>query len=807
MRVHKYQDANLPEDYVDIHYREQNSQINGLFRYLEALDSIHGKNDQGIRVIPVSDVYFFETVDRKTWAYLEKDVYEVEPGIHKILEEFSGKGLVQISRSMCVNVFKIDYIQADLNMRYKIFLTNGETVIMNRSFKKDFFSYLDHLTERRDRLLKLFQRSSRKEKKFLYLSYAANVFLLSIVLMIVKLLAETSFDLSESDAEQSAMMALGVIFVAVVIIAFFLWLIAMEFKGLYDSRVIFNRNVRLMGFPGRKLMTLYLLEMFDMQVPCVAGGGFLGIVVYHFYAMRNSEEILWMEPGILIAAIVIHLCMLMLTFTFVGRKCAGQSAVTEQRGSQGVKRVRRKKWGTKRERQSVVVKQRRTGRAIICLGIAAAMGIVIRIICHQFWNIFDATDALRYSQAVKLAYLAVVAAGFGPVMRLVFRIAEAIGKRFGAMHFSFSLMLAKSFWGRFLIMSFLMIFSGAFFCGLYTLFETTRSACDILARESIHYQSYYIYDQLYYYDDPLYSVNQSEEELGAFYTFRYRALMEDGGHIWVTGITGEYLGRYETFQTTEVAENGKSPDLITEYPELAELLDNEDFDGIIMDETFANRMGENIVLNVNGTDITFTIYAAVLSHDNDRLDAYVSRSYLEKQLGAENLYNTIYYMETPATVDTDHVFLSQTNEEIWEENWQHIVQGTETMELIFWVILICSMFAICTCLVMSGEDNRRNLAYLRGIGAGKGMLLKMYLFQAIWNVACTILPVTFLTWIFAKGIGYLLMNPGYYGGSFAIDVKKIMLLFGAYFLVSASVQALMVRKTAGSGRYVEVLRG
>lgn len=41
-------------------------------------------------------------------------------------------------------------------------------------------------------LLKRFQHSSRKEKRFLYLSYAANVFLLSVVLMIVKLLAETS---------------------------------------------------------------------------------------------------------------------------------------------------------------------------------------------------------------------------------------------------------------------------------------------------------------------------------------------------------------------------------------------------------------------------------------------------------------------------------------------------------------------------------------------------------------------------------------------------------------------------------------
>lgn len=728
-----------------------------------------------------------------------------------------------------------------------------------------------------DGLLKWFQHSSKKEKEFLYLSYAANVFLLSVVLMIVKLLAETSLVLSESDAEQSAMMSVGVIFVAVVVIAFFLWLIAMEFKGLYDSRVVFNRNVRLMGFSGRKLMTLYLLEMLEMQIPCVAGGGFLGIVVYHFYAMKNSEVILWMEPEILIAAVVIHLCMLLLTFAIVGRKCAGQSAVTAWRGSQGMrKRVGRSQRGEKRARQGVLAKQREPQYAgngeiaerkrtkphreerytnwllpAIWLGIAAAMAIAIQIICHQLWNIFDSTNALRYSQAVKLAYLVVAAAGFGPVMRLVFRIAESIGKRFGAMHFAFSLKLGKSYWGRFLVMSYLMIFSGAFFCGLYTLFETTRSSCDALARASIHYQSYYIYDRLYSRDDSLYSGdqnsdnslysgnqnsddslysgnqnsddllysgnqnsgdslysdNQNDEDADVFYTLRYRALMEDGGHTWVTGITGEYLDRYETLQTAEVTESGESQDLISEYPELAESLDSEDFDGIIMDETFADQMGETVVLNVDGTEIKFTIYATVLSHDNDRLDAYVSRAYLEKQLGVQNQYNTVYYMETPAAVDTAHVFLSQTCEEIWEENWQHIVQGTETMELIFWMILICSMFAICTCLVMSGEDNQRNLAYLRGIGAGKRVLLKMYLFQAIWNVACTILPVTFLTWIFAKGIGFLLMNPGYYGGSFAIDTKMIMLLFGAYFLISGSVQALMVRKTAGSGQCAAVLRG
>ena len=82
------------------------------------------------------------------------------------------------------------------------------------------------------KMVMLLRASSKKEKRFLYISYLLDVFLISIVLMIVKLLEETSFDLSASDAGQSAMMATGIILVAVMIIVFFLWLIAMEFKGV-----------------------------------------------------------------------------------------------------------------------------------------------------------------------------------------------------------------------------------------------------------------------------------------------------------------------------------------------------------------------------------------------------------------------------------------------------------------------------------------------------------------------------------------------------------------------------------------------
>ena len=88
-------------------------------------------------------------------------------------------------------------------------------------------------------------RSSKKEKRLLYISYALNVFLISTIIMIVNALQSGAGDLSASDAGQAGMMSAAMILVAVIIIIFFLWLIAMEFKGLYDSWIIFIISIKM----------------------------------------------------------------------------------------------------------------------------------------------------------------------------------------------------------------------------------------------------------------------------------------------------------------------------------------------------------------------------------------------------------------------------------------------------------------------------------------------------------------------------------------------------------------------------------
>lgn len=146
MRIFKHQDKSLKEDYIDIHYAKITPQISGLFEYLDAMHTITGKNQSGHRMIHIQEIFYCEIVDRKCYAYLEQDVYEIDFSLQKLLDTYHSNGLVRISRSMCVNVFKIQQIRADFNMRMQLHLKNNEVVILNRNYKNVFYKYVKQLT-------------------------------------------------------------------------------------------------------------------------------------------------------------------------------------------------------------------------------------------------------------------------------------------------------------------------------------------------------------------------------------------------------------------------------------------------------------------------------------------------------------------------------------------------------------------------------------------------------------------------------------------------------------------------------------
>ena len=90
------------------------------------------------RVNPL-DIFYIESVDRKTFLYCENDVYESKQKLYE-LEELAMKNFLRISKSVLVNVNKIKTFIPSLS-------GNGEVVLLNREKLAISRRYVNELRE------------------------------------------------------------------------------------------------------------------------------------------------------------------------------------------------------------------------------------------------------------------------------------------------------------------------------------------------------------------------------------------------------------------------------------------------------------------------------------------------------------------------------------------------------------------------------------------------------------------------------------------------------------------------------------
>ena len=89
--------------------------------------------DNEIHRVNPSDIFYFEAVDKKTFIYCERDVYESKLKLYE-LEELAMKDFFRISKSVIVNLSKIKSLIPSFSGRVEAVLTNKEKVIISRQY-------------------------------------------------------------------------------------------------------------------------------------------------------------------------------------------------------------------------------------------------------------------------------------------------------------------------------------------------------------------------------------------------------------------------------------------------------------------------------------------------------------------------------------------------------------------------------------------------------------------------------------------------------------------------------------------------
>jgi DNA-binding LytR/AlgR family response regulator len=88
----------------------------------------------GITMLDLEDVYYFESVDNKVFAYCAKQVYEIRRKLYELEADYEGTDFLRISKSAIVDLSKIVHLSAVFNGRLEAKLKNGEKIIISRQY-------------------------------------------------------------------------------------------------------------------------------------------------------------------------------------------------------------------------------------------------------------------------------------------------------------------------------------------------------------------------------------------------------------------------------------------------------------------------------------------------------------------------------------------------------------------------------------------------------------------------------------------------------------------------------------------------
>lgn len=99
--------------------------------------TLTGSVDERIYQFNLSDVFYFEAVDERVFAYTKNRTLELRTRLYELENAYVEKHFVRCSKSFVVNLMKIECISPILNGRFLAHMKNGEKIIISRQYVAD----------------------------------------------------------------------------------------------------------------------------------------------------------------------------------------------------------------------------------------------------------------------------------------------------------------------------------------------------------------------------------------------------------------------------------------------------------------------------------------------------------------------------------------------------------------------------------------------------------------------------------------------------------------------------------------------
>ena len=94
------------------------------------------KGDKIFQVLP-SEVYYFEAVDNKVFAYMQKEVYDTRYKLYELEKLLENTDFFRASKSTIINLGKVKNFCPGFNGRFEVCMESDERLSVSRQYAPD----------------------------------------------------------------------------------------------------------------------------------------------------------------------------------------------------------------------------------------------------------------------------------------------------------------------------------------------------------------------------------------------------------------------------------------------------------------------------------------------------------------------------------------------------------------------------------------------------------------------------------------------------------------------------------------------
>lgn len=89
-------------------------------------------------VLKPEEIFYVESVDGRTYAYTEREVYKINYSLVKVQEYLNSINFYRCSKSMIINIDCIASLKSLASNRIDATMKNGEHILISRTYASEF---------------------------------------------------------------------------------------------------------------------------------------------------------------------------------------------------------------------------------------------------------------------------------------------------------------------------------------------------------------------------------------------------------------------------------------------------------------------------------------------------------------------------------------------------------------------------------------------------------------------------------------------------------------------------------------------